>query len=54
MYHSSVLGSPRNWLAIAAGSLGCVLGAALASLLGLYLGVAVLLTIYAARRRLSS
>lgn len=47
-------GRPRRaWLAIAVGSLGCVLGAALASLLGLYLAVALLLLSRALRRTLS-
>lgn len=43
----------RAWLAIVAGSLGCVLGAALASLLGLYLGAAVVLAVHALARRLT-
>jgi hypothetical protein len=43
----------RAWLAIGAGGLGCVLGAALASLLGLYIGAAVLLVVHALTRRLS-
>lgn len=43
----------RAWLAIGAGSLGCVLGAALASLLGLYIGAAVLLVVLALTRRLN-
>jgi hypothetical protein len=42
----------RAALAIAAGSIGCILGAALASLLGLYLGVATLIAISALRRSL--
>jgi hypothetical protein len=42
----------RAWLAIGAGSLGCVLGAALASLLGLYIGATVLLVVHALTRRL--
>lgn len=42
----------RAALAIVAGSLGCILGAALASLLGLYLGAAALIAITALRRRL--
>ena len=42
----------RAALAIVAGSVGCILGAALASLLGLYLGAAVLAGIVALRRRL--
>ncbi len=40
----------RAALAIVVGSLGCILGAALASLLGLYLGAATLLLIAALRR----
>lgn len=40
----------RTVVAIVAGSVGCVLGAALASLLGLYLGAAALLVVVAARR----
>jgi hypothetical protein len=43
----------RAWLAIAAGGVGCVLGAALASLLGLYLGVVVLLVLHALTRRVT-
>jgi hypothetical protein len=43
----------RAWLAIGLGGLGCVLGAALASLLGLYLGAVVLLVLQAVARRLS-
>lgn len=43
----------RAWLAIAVGSLGCVLGAALASLLGLYIGAVVVLALYALTRRLT-
>jgi hypothetical protein len=43
----------RAWLAIGAGSLGCVLGAALASLLGLYIGAIVLLVVLALTRRLN-
>jgi hypothetical protein len=42
----------RAWIAVAAGAVGCVLGAALASLLGLYLGAAALLVIAALRQRL--
>ena len=42
----------RAALAIVAGSIGCVLGAALASLLGLYLGAAVLIGVAALRRHL--
>lgn len=40
----------RAAVAIAAGSIGCILGAALASLLGLYLGAAALLAIALLRR----
>jgi hypothetical protein len=40
----------RAAIAIVAGSVGCILGAALASLLGLYLGAAVLLAVTAVRR----
>jgi hypothetical protein len=43
----------RAWLAIAVGGLGCVLGAALASLLGLYIGAAVVIALYALSRRLT-
>ena len=43
----------RAWVAIGAGSLGCVLGAALASLLGLYIGASVLLVVLALTRRLN-
>ena len=43
----------RAALAIVAGGIGCILGAALASLLGLYLGAAALLAIAALRRRLA-
>jgi hypothetical protein len=42
----------RAALAIVAGSIGCVLGAALASLLGLYLGAAVLIGVAALHRHL--
>ena len=42
----------RAWLAIVAGAIGCILGAALASLLGLYLGAAVLIAVAALHRRL--
>jgi hypothetical protein len=45
--------SARAAVAIVAGGVGCTLGAALASLLGLYLGALVLLVIVAARRALS-
>jgi hypothetical protein len=40
----------RAVLAIVAGSVGCILGAALASLLGLYLGAAVLIVLAIVRR----
>lgn len=43
----------RAWIAVVAGSIGCILGAALASLLGLYLGAAVLIIATALRRRLT-
>jgi hypothetical protein len=43
----------RAWVAIVAGAVGCVLGAALASLLGLYVGAAVLLAVHALSRRLT-
>jgi hypothetical protein len=43
----------RAWLAIGVGALGCVLGAALASLLGLYIGAAVMLIVHALTRRLA-
>jgi hypothetical protein len=43
----------RAWLSIGAGAVGCILGAALASLLGLYIGAAVLLVVHALTRRLS-
>ena len=43
----------RATVAIAAGSIGCVLGAALASLLGLYLGSLALLTVAHARHQLT-
>jgi hypothetical protein len=43
----------RAWLAIGAGALGCILGAALASLLGLYLGAIALLVVHAYARRLT-
>jgi hypothetical protein len=43
----------RAWLAIVAGGLGCVLGAALASLLGLYIGAVALLVLHALTRRLT-
>src|SRR5207244_910377 len=42
----------RAWIAIVVGGVGCLLGAALASLLGLYLGAAVLLVVNLAYRRL--
>jgi hypothetical protein len=44
---------PRTALTIVLGALGCILGAALASLLGLYLGAAALLAVAAAGRRLT-
>jgi hypothetical protein len=43
----------RAWLAIAAGGVGCILGAALASLLGFYLGVAALVALALLARRLT-
>ena len=43
----------RTVVAIVAGAVGCILGAALASLLGLYLGAAALLVVAAAHRRLT-
>jgi O-Antigen ligase len=43
----------RAWTAIVVGSIGCVLGAALASLVGFYLGSALLMVVRAARRRLT-
>jgi hypothetical protein len=43
----------RAWFAIGVGALGCILGAALASLLGLYIGAAVLLALRAVIRRLT-
>jgi hypothetical protein len=42
----------RAALAIVAGSVGCILGAALASLLGLYLGAAMLIAVTVLRRHL--
>lgn len=42
----------RAWLAIVSGAIGCILGAALASLLGLYLGAAVLIAVAVLHRRL--
>lgn len=45
--------SARAWIAIVAGGTGCILGAALASLLGLYLGAAVLLLVVTLHRRLT-
>jgi O-Antigen ligase len=42
----------RAALAIVSGSIGCILGSALASLLGLYLGAAVLIGVALLRRRL--
>jgi hypothetical protein len=44
--------SGRAALAIAAGGLGCILGGALASLLGLYVAAVLLVALAAARRRL--
>jgi hypothetical protein len=44
---------PRTVLAIVLGALGCILGAALASLLGLYLGAAALIAVAVAGRRLT-
>ena len=41
----------RAALAIVVGSIGCILGAALSSLLGLYVGAATLLVVAAVRRR---
>jgi hypothetical protein len=49
--HEQGLGR-RAWIAIGAGAVGCVLSAALASLLGLYIGAAVLLLLHAPTRRL--
>jgi O-antigen ligase len=43
----------RAWIAIAAGAVGCILGAALASLLGFYLGVVALVVLAAVARRLT-
>lgn len=43
----------RAWLAVGVGGLGCILGAALASLLGLYIGAAVMLALHALSRRLT-
>jgi hypothetical protein len=43
----------RAWLAVVVGSVGCVLSAALASLLGLYLAVALLVVARAIVRRLT-
>jgi O-antigen ligase len=45
-------GGQRAVLAIVVGSVGCILGAALASLLGLYVGAATLIAVAALRRRL--
>lgn len=42
----------RAWIAVVVGGIGCLLGAALASLLGLYLGAAVLLLVNLAYRKL--
>jgi hypothetical protein len=44
---------PRTVLTIVLGALGCILGAALASLLGLYLGAGALLAVAAVGRRLN-
>lgn len=44
----------RAAVAIVAGTIGCILGAALASLLGFYLGVAVLLGVTALRRTINT
>lgn len=43
----------RTAIAVTAGAVGCVLGAALASLLGLYLGAIVLVVVAARRERLA-
>ncbi len=43
----------RAWIAITVGSVGCILGAALASLVGFYLGAAILVVVRAVRRRLT-
>jgi hypothetical protein len=43
----------RAWIAIVAGGVGVILGAALASLLGLYVGAAAILAVAAWRRRLA-
>lgn len=52
--HLHVRGNGRRaWLAIAAGGVGCILGGALASLLGFYLGVAVLIVCSWSRRLLT-
>jgi O-antigen ligase len=45
-------GGRRAVLAIVVGAVGCILGAALASLLGLYVGAATLIVVAALRRRL--
>jgi hypothetical protein len=45
--------SMRAWVAIAAGAVGCILGSALASLLGFYLGVLALVVLTAVARRLT-
>jgi O-Antigen ligase len=45
------IGSKRAWTATVAGGIGCILGAALASLVGLYLGVVALLWLVRERRR---
>jgi hypothetical protein len=46
-------GGTRTVLTVLLGALGCVLGAALASLLGLYLGAGALLVVAAVRRQLN-
>jgi hypothetical protein len=46
-------GGVRTWTATVAGAIGVVLGAALASLFGLYLGTAAILIVAAWRRRLA-
>ncbi|MGZ4333700.1 MAG: hypothetical protein ACXVRJ_05440 [Gaiellaceae bacterium] len=43
----------RGWLAVVIGSAGCILGAALASLLGLYLGAGLLMLTRGVGRKLS-
>jgi hypothetical protein len=44
----------RAWIAVVAGAVGCMLGAALASLLGLYIGAAALIAVTVAARSLRS